>query len=184
MLDRIIPFAHKKVLEYINSDSICVDMTCGNGNDTLFLAKNSKFVYAFDIQEVAINNTRTLLQENKLENVDLIHESHSYVTDYVAEDVSVAMFNLGYLPQGDENIYTTGSSTIYALQRLLPLMSCKSLISITVYTGHENGFKESLELEEFVKTLSSKYYNVLRYSFLNKKNSPYNIFIEKLGEEK
>ena len=45
---------------YLKKDSITVDMTAGNGNDTLFLALNSKKVYAFDIQQVAIENRRII----------------------------------------------------------------------------------------------------------------------------
>ena len=56
-MDKIIPFAHKLLQEVVDNNSVTVDMTCGNGFDTLFLAEISKKVYAFDIQDAAIENT-------------------------------------------------------------------------------------------------------------------------------
>ena len=50
-MQKIIEFAHYLLKEKITSSDICLDMTLGNGNDTLFLLKYAKFVYAFDIQK-------------------------------------------------------------------------------------------------------------------------------------
>ena len=41
---RIIEFAHKIIKDKVSGKDICVDMTIGNGNDTLFMAKIAKFV--------------------------------------------------------------------------------------------------------------------------------------------
>ena len=68
---------------FIKAGDVVLDATCGNGNDTLALAKLvgvEGFVYAFDIQKVAIENTRQLLEDNKLsDRVELILNSHENI---------------------------------------------------------------------------------------------------------
>ena len=48
-MKKAIEFAHDVLINKISTQDIFVDMTMGNGNDTLFLCKIAKFVYAFDI---------------------------------------------------------------------------------------------------------------------------------------
>lgn len=182
MIERITLFAHKNIEDFITKEDIAVDMTAGNGSDTLFLASLCKHVYAFDIQENAICNTKRLLESVGISNVTTILDSHVNVNKHVSEKVRCAVFNLGYLPKSDKIITTTGKTTLQAINNILPLMMKNSLISITVYTGHKEGYEESILLKEFVSTLPSNTYNVLQYSNLIKKNSPYNILIEKIGE--
>ena len=38
-LERILPFSKTLIKEHIKQDSIVIDATFGNGNDTLFLAQ-------------------------------------------------------------------------------------------------------------------------------------------------
>ncbi len=38
-------------LSYLNEDSVTVDATAGNGEDTLFLSRLSLNVYSFDIEQ-------------------------------------------------------------------------------------------------------------------------------------
>ena len=52
--------------EYISKGDIVIDATAGNGHDTLALAKLVGLegtVYAFDIQEIALQKTKTLLEQ-------------------------------------------------------------------------------------------------------------------------
>ena len=82
-MKKILEYAHELLQSYVTKEDITVDMTAGNGHDTLFLAQISKYVYAFDIQEEAIKNTNKLLQEHNITNVKLIHDSHIFVNKYV-----------------------------------------------------------------------------------------------------
>lgn len=59
-------FVHKYLKGLITNKHIAVDMTCGNGNDTLFLAQHAGFVYAIDISQEAI--TKTMQRTNKFNN--------------------------------------------------------------------------------------------------------------------
>ena len=67
MEQNIILAVHHIVEEHIKPYHICVDATCGNGHDTLFLAKQSNHVYAFDIQKQAIQSTKDMILKNKNE---------------------------------------------------------------------------------------------------------------------
>ena len=55
------------ILQHLKSGEVAVDFTMGNGNDTLFLSKavgDEGRVYAFDIQEEALESTRRHLEKN------------------------------------------------------------------------------------------------------------------------
>ncbi len=177
---RIIEFAHKIIKDKVSSNEICVDMTIGNGNDTLFMAKIAKFVYGFDIQQKAIDNTSKLLNENNLSNFQLFLSSHENVDKLIKEKVKAFIFNLGYLPTGDKSITTNYESTINAINNALNILDIKGVIVIVVYTGHESGKIEEEKLNEYIKTLSQKQYDVVSYRFLNQiNNPPYCIVIER-----
>lgn len=59
----ILNMVKKICNENINKNDIVVDMTIGNGHDTLFLAGISKKVFGFDIQSIAVENTIKLLDK-------------------------------------------------------------------------------------------------------------------------
>ena len=58
---------------------IAVDATCGNGNDTLWLAESCDRVYGFDIQQSAISQTAALLEAHGLaDKARLFCDSHAF----------------------------------------------------------------------------------------------------------
>ena len=87
-----LAMAHDFLAQVITKDDIVVDATMGNGHDTLFLAKLAKQVFAFDIQEQALEKTRQRIQEAGFTNVELILQGHETVDQYVS-DVKAAIFN-------------------------------------------------------------------------------------------
>lgn len=181
-MQKIIEFAHYLLKEKITSSDICLDMTLGNGNDTLFLLKYAKFVYAFDIQKEALENSyKKLLKYN---NYKLILDSHENFDKYVKEPIKGVIFNLGYLPKGNKNITTNCETTLKTLNKALNVISTNGIIIIVVYPGHEEGMKESLKLNNFLKTLDQKKFEVLKYEFFNQINNPPYLFaIEKIVKE-
>ncbi len=184
MIKRIIPFAHELLESYITKDDYVIDGTLGNGHDTLFLAGIAKHVYGFDIQDEAINSSSTLLKNSNLSNYTLIHDSHVNIKNYVNYNVSAAIFNLGYLPGGsNQDIITRFESTSTSIMNIFDIMN-KGIIIIVCYVGHDGGKLEADLLEKEFTALSSKYYNVVKYQFLNKTNSPYIIAIEKVNNLK
>ena len=69
----------------------------------------------------------------------------------------------------------------------LPNLSCLKKDGVCVcviYPGHDMGFQESEEIEQFVQQLDQKEYEVLKYTFMNQIHyPPYLIAIQKLKEE-
>jgi len=73
---RPLQMAHAFLAEVVTKEDIVVDATMGNGHDSLFLAQLAKKVYAFDIQEQAVEKTRQRLAEAGLDNAQLILDGH------------------------------------------------------------------------------------------------------------
>ncbi len=187
-LDRILPYARILLEKAVSPGDIAIDATAGNGHDTLFLTKlvgENGHVYAFDIQEQAIESTRIRLKENGTGHLaTLCRTSHSNLKDYIPEDalgkVTAAIFNLGYLPGGDKTIVTVADSTIAAIQQLLDIMAPEGIIVLVIYHGHPEGKCEKDELMKYVSTIPQDQAHVLHYAFLNQVNSPpFIIAIEK-----
>lgn len=153
-----------------------LDCTVGNGNDTVFLADligDTGKVYGFDIQDQALEITRGKLAKKKLEDrVQLIKDSHENIDMYIEEKLDLIIFNLGYLPGGDKSIITKRESTLISINKSLNLLNRNGIILITCYTGHIGGLDEKNAVEDFLKRLDQKYYNVLKYDFINQINSP------------
>lgn len=169
---------------YIHTGDIVLDLTAGLGRDTLFLAENvgeEGQVHAFDVQEVALEETRKLLREKGLEQrVHLYALDHAHLLEKINTPVQVAMFNLGYLPGHNHEITTQAFSTIAALKAVLELLSTGGVIALTVYRGHEGGSQEALAVEEFLRALPRRTYSVLRGEYTNQgENAPYWILVQK-----
>ncbi|QGT98972.1 Putative rRNA methylase YtqB [Candidatus Syntrophocurvum alkaliphilum] len=182
-----VQLSHEIIKQTVKVGDIVVDATCGNGNDTLLLAKlvgNEGKVFAFDIQNAAIENTNLLLQKNNIANrVELINDSHCSITKYLLGDIDikVCMFNLGYLPGSDKNIITKPDTTIKAINNILPLMKKTSVIPVVAYLGHEGGYAEYIELKNYFTNLEQTNYRVVETAFINQKNNPPRlIIVEKL----
>ena len=180
MIKTVVPFVHSILDERLQKDHITIDATIGNGNDTLFLAQRTQKVYGFDVQENALTQTENLLSQHELTNYELILDSHEFISNHISEPIDCAMFNLGYLPGDNKHITTTPGSTIKALEACITLLNKKGIITVTVYTGHDEGKVESEVLLQYVTTLSSRNFTVLKYEFINKNNSPYVLLIEKI----
>lgn len=173
----------------INQGDKVVDATMGNGNDTAFLCElvdEDGKVYAFDIQEQAVIKTREKLKDMNIENrVELIHDGHENIDNYVKEKVKLIIYNLGYLPRGDHSITTKSETTVESIKKGLRLLEDSGLILLVIYSGHESGMKEKIALEEFSKYLDQSVYSVVNISFTNQVNNPPEIIcIEKIKEKK
>lgn len=169
-MDSVIEFSHKLLISNITKDDITIDMTIGNGNDTLVLVKHSKFVYGFDIQIDAIKNTNNLLKDYS--NYKLICDSHLNFDKYINEEFSAAIFNLGYLPKGNKEIHTDALVVLDTLKKVLKLIKPKGICNIIFYPGHKSGLEESIIICEYLKTLNQKEFDVLKYEFINQINNP------------
>ncbi|MDY5846598.1 MAG: class I SAM-dependent methyltransferase [Bariatricus sp.] len=173
---QITEYCHHFLKEYIQENDCCVDATAGNGNDTEFLCQmvgEGGKVYAFDVQEEALKNTRERLQREGLEKrTVLIHDGHEKLLDYVKEEIAAVVFNFGYLPGGDHRISTKAETSIRAVEQGLSLLKKGGVMSLCIYSGGDTGYEEKHALLSYLQGLDSKKWLVLVHSFYNRKNDP------------
>lgn len=173
----LVELTHTLIKDFLHKDMNCVDMTLGNGNDTLFLAKHCNHVYAYEIQKQGILASKKLLEKNSVNNYTIFYESHENI-DKIDGKYEVAVFNLGYLPRSDKSITTNYKSTIIALNKLLNNKTTK-LIAIAVYRGHDEGMIESNKLLEYINTLNDDF-KINKLESVNiSKSSPYLLLFER-----
>ncbi|WP_227396565.1 tRNA (mnm(5)s(2)U34)-methyltransferase [Jeotgalibacillus aurantiacus] len=187
-LDRILPYTRQLLERAVSPGEVVIDATVGNGNDTLFLARlvgEHGRVYGFDIQKEAIDETMTKLEEHELKNrVLLFNQGHETIEDTLPPvhhgKVAGVVFNLGYLPGGDETIVTRPRTTISAVEQCLRVMKPGGMMVLVVYHGHPEGAVERDYLLRFAEQIDGMEAHVLRYQFINNQTpSPFIIAIEK-----
>ncbi len=180
----LIALEKQFLLNHIKKDGVAVDFTMGNGHDTAWLSHQvgeGGRVYAFDIQEKALESTRvTLKNEDCPENVTLICDSHSNVLNYVSEPICAGVFNLGYLPgSGNKAVTTMRPTTKKAVEDAISLLDHDGCLLIAVYPGHEEGRLEGEMLDDFLRSYDRKTICVSRFQIINSPTSPFFFVIEK-----
>lgn len=167
--------SHKFISEHVKKGDVCIDATAGRGRDTLFLCElvgEEGKVFAFDIQEEAIQSTKKLLDEHK-KSAKLFLSSHSEMDQFFEkESVDAIMFNFGWLPGGDHNKFSHGDTSLIAIEKGLELLKPGGVMSLCIYCGKETGFEEKETLLPFLKTLDQKKYSVLLTDYINRGGNP------------
>jgi hypothetical protein len=174
---------HKQfILTHVKEGDICADFTMGNGYDTEFLARTvgmSGKVYAFDIQQAAVDSTRKRLAEVGCpENYTLICDSHHNAAKYIDGKIKGGMFNLGWLPGGDKSITTMRETTMPAIETAISLLDSDGVLTVAVYPGHPEGDAEGKMIEEYLSSLSRFKLCVTKIKIVNSPTSPYFFLIE------
>lgn len=161
---------------------LAVDATTGNGYDTVFLARcagRGGRVLGCDVQPAALEATRARLKaEGLADRVCLVLGGHEHLNRWLAvppdddsggtsPPLAAAMFNLGYLPGSDKRVITRSSTTLTALEALLPRMAPGGVISLHMYTGHEGGAEEASAVLARAEALSATEWSVLRCEVAN-----------------
>ena len=184
-LERVLPYVKTLLKKTVLPGEHVIDATAGNGHDTLFLAQLVGLdgqVYAFDVQQTAIDATIARLGEWN-HNATVIHAGHETIANHVTEEIAAAVFNLGYLPGADHSIITRPDTTILAIESCLDLLKVGGLVILVVYHGHEGGENEKDGLLEYVRSLPQSFVHVLKYEFINQQNHPpFVLAIEKMKE--
>jgi tRNA G37 N-methylase Trm5 len=167
--------------DFLKKNYIVIDATCGNGYDSLFISQilleplNGK-LYCFDIQKKAIENTQNLLKNNLktslFEKICFINDSHEDFSKYVKNNINLIIYNLGYLPNSNKILTTTVNTTLLSLKSALNILDSNGAISITSYSGHEEGEKEEKALISFLSTLNFTKYSVCFHKWINKEKAP------------
>lgn len=192
-------FGKKKATEVAHSVWKCVvqkgdaviDATCGNGYDTFAMLKmvadksQKGRVYALDLQDVALQNTRSLLDEslddNEKELVELFATCHSKMEEVLPRNITVRLvaFNLGYLPGGDKTMITKSETTLLGLEAAERVVAPGGLISLLVYVGHPGGREEFETVQAFASRLPVDKWSSCKLEMLNKPLAPIIFFLFK-----
>jgi len=182
---RLVDQAKKFISDTISKGSICIDLTCGNGLDTLFLceiAGESGKVYSFDFQQEAVGITKALISgAQSIAKSEITQACHSQFSSHIPfsckGNVSAVMMNLGYLPGGDHQTTTTPEITEKALGSAYNWLRPDGVISVIAYRGHPGG---KLEDSAVQKIINKNQWNC-RIEFGNKKEtSPILYMIRKM----
>ena len=158
---RLVDRAHELLGEALREGDLAIDATAGNGHDVAFLAEqvgNSGKVYAFDLQNEAIEATARLLKEKGVENVELHQCGHERMDEVLPSEimrqVATVTFNLGYLPGGDKSVVTQTATTRLALRLSMDLLRSGGLLVVEAYRGHPGGPEECVAVREELSLLS------------------------------
>ncbi len=172
---------HKQLVRpHIQKGVAAADFTMGNGHDLLWLAQMlpDSRIYAFDVQQQALANTRRLMTDSGVTNTRLILDSHANLKQYIHEPICIGLFNLGYLPGSDKRITTMRPSTLAAVSGAIDILAPDGILMIAIYPGHAEGEAEGEMLSQYLATLDRRKYCVGKFRILNSATSPYFIFVE------
>ena len=184
MIKRPLHLSHDFLAEVLNGQAIAVDATMGNGNDTVFLAQHAKEVYAFDVQEQALQSTKERLEKQEIHNAHLILDGHQHIDHYVNQPIHAAIFNLGYLPSADKTVITKPDTTLIAVEKILKKLEVGGRLALMIYYGHEGGDMEKDAVLAFVKALPQEDFATMLYQPLNQINTPpFLVMVEKTRKE-
>jgi len=175
-LKQALQQSHDYAKSIVLEGDTVVDATMGNGHDTVFLAElagETGKVYAFDIQQEAVEKTSTRLkQEGLLERCVLIRDGHEKMKQYIHNPVRLVMFNLGYRPGGDHSICTRGETTLQAILSAFDLLQVNGMIILVVYHGGDSGFEERDFLLKQLPKMDPETAAVMITRFVNLPNCP------------
>lgn len=187
----LLSIAHDLVRDALKTGDIAIDATVGNGNDTLFLLQQvqpSGKVFGFDIQQAALDSTRTKLCQVETEDCLILFRcSHAEMAEKIPlkyhGKISACMFNLGYLPGGNKGVTTQPESTHAALETATRLLTHSGLITVVAYPGHPGGNLETEQLQDWCTQLNPDQFEVNTiFSEVHHKSAPRLFVVRKLDK--
>ncbi len=178
---------HRFLQKYVPQGGFAVDATAGNGGDTLLLCQlvgETGHVFAMDVQLQAVENTRKRLDEAGFTAAaQVVQASHADLLRYVQpESADCVVFNFGWLPGGDHEVFTRKETSIPAIEQGLTCLKPGGIMSLCLYYGRNNGYEERDAILEYARALDHHCYTVLVVDFANRVNDPpIPVFIIKEG---
>ena len=175
-----LTFLQHILAEVLRPGDLAVDATVGNGHDTALLARlvgPSGLVHGFDVQTEAIASAERLLAAAGLaERVRLHALGHERLAQALPEAdrgrAAAVVFNLGYLPGGDETRVTRPETTLAALEASREILAPGGVIALACYGGHAGGAEETDAVTAWCRSLPFAGWRVARYELINKPGGP------------
>ncbi len=170
-----LSMVHRFLEEHVRPGALCIDATAGKGRDTALLCRLAGpggRVLAFDIQQAAVEQTRSLLAREGLQ-AEVWLESHAHMERYAeAGTVDCVVFNFGRLPGGDPTIVTRAESSLQAVAAGLRLLKPGGVMAIALYYGKENGYDERDALLDYLAAVDDRQFSVLTCQWSNRRGEP------------
>lgn len=163
---------------HLTPSDLVIDMTCGNGYDTQFIAGlvSEGLVFSVDIQKCALEKAKALIGPSS--RVRFFHQSHAEPLP-LPYAPKLIVYNLGYLPGGDKTITTMTNTTLTSVNKSLELLRDGGALSITCYPGHAEGLIEERTLIDWAKNLPFNQWQVCLHQWINRSRSPSLLLITK-----
>ena len=174
-----LKFAHELWAGLLKPDDTAIDASCGNGRDTLQLARllPQGVVFALDIQKIAIEKTKARGIQG---NIFFFEQSHeTFPKEAYQRPVKLIIYNLGYLPGGDRSLTTQTKTSLKSLEKACHLIIKDGAISMMLYPGHEEGGKEKEALLSYAGLLPKQEWEVNHYSWSFLSSAPSLLFLKK-----
>ncbi|MDO5039957.1 class I SAM-dependent methyltransferase [Clostridium sp.] len=172
----ISELSHYIIKNFLTNKNIAIDATLGNGHDTDFLSDQFSSVYSFDIQKNACDRYK----DKKISNVTVICDSHHKLDKYINSKVDCIMYNLGFLPGASKDITTLHETSLLSIKIGLKLLNSNGIMSICIYTGHDEGKKEKTCILDYLENLPKNEFGVMIHKYLNRsKTAPMLVIVEK-----
>ncbi|MGM9961972.1 MAG: tRNA (mnm(5)s(2)U34)-methyltransferase [Holdemanella porci] len=173
----MVEISHDFLKPALHVQAVCIDATLGNGKDSLFfLNQNVKKVIAFEIQKEAFE--KNTIKDIRFKPYLLGHE---HMDQVIQGPVDAIVFNFGYCPGLNQDIYTMPNTSVLAIQKGLSFLRKKGRMALVLYP-HKEGKREAEGIELFLNSLDTSVYTIVKVSMFSKNDCPYFIGIEK-GEE-
>jgi len=178
-----LALVHEFLRALLQPGDLAVDATCGNGHDTLLLAKavgDAGRVIGFDLQEAALKATRERRQAARVwDRVSLRLESHARLAAALERAPAAVVFNLGYLPGSDHHLKTRPEETLLALDGAAGCLAAEGGLAVTCYRGHEGGAEETRAVREWFAALDPEHWQTAERSPPNRPLSPVALFAQR-----
>ncbi len=196
-LTRVVTWGQELLAEVVQPGDLTVDLTAGNGQDTLALYQlvgKTGQVVAFDIQTQALLATRDRLlaagaqirfQQHDIQplqcqpGIDLLELSHAEIGTLLPAAPQGIIANLGYLPGGQRELITRPESTVMALEQSCSRLAAGGRLAVVVYPGHPGGAEEGGAVGHFFTTLHDTSFQVLQMKVSNRPQAPFLFVAEK-----
>lgn len=184
-----LDLAHHHWRNLLQEGDLALDATCGNGHDTLVLARSiltetSGRLWALDIQEEALKEAqhrlKTHLSPALYERISWHLGCHStFPPSIPVGTLQLIVYNLGYLPKGNKGRTTLATSTLMSLTAAFPLLKPGGMVSITCYPGHPEGLLEQEKILTFLSSLPPDEWSVCHHQWINRSQAPSLLLVQK-----
>lgn len=171
-----LSIAHDFLHQHVRAGAFAIDATAGNGHDTELLCRlvgAQGRVLALDIQPAAVQATNNRLAHCGLTQGHVICCNHANLAQLASPgSVDAIVFNLGYLPGGDHELFTTPASSLPALNAALDALRVGGVLTVCAYSGGVQGTTERDAVLQWAHALRTEQYDVFIECFEQRAGHP------------